>query len=240
MNDYTAALTAVVFSTVFLAIFVPVFIGLYLFVSWVHYRIGKKFGIGSFGEFCIPIYSWVLLCRCAGLSGWNVLWFFVPLANFVFAVFFWGTIAERLGHSFWGYGLCIFLFGIPVYILAFDSSSYVGEPFQTGPSVYCVSGEYAGNRVYVGNDGLVMGRNPSQAHLVLSSPEISGSHIRIWPDHGSGGLWIQDMQSLNGTYYSEAGQSGQPPRWAELREPTLLTAGTHFRLGDNVAEFMVS
>lgn len=275
MNDY-AALPGFVFSTIFLAISVPVLVGLYLFVSWVHHRIGRKFGIGSFGEFCIPIYGWVLLCRCAGLSAWNVLWFFVPvpLANLVwiagvwsgqigtnsygvalafvvaallvssvFAVFFWGTMAERLGHSFWVYGLCIFWFAIPVYGLAFDSSTYAGEQggeLPSGPSVYCVSGEYKGNQLPVGNGGLVIGRSPSQAQLVLTSPEISGAHVRVWPDQRGGGLWVQDMQSLNGTYYSETGRLGQPERWTEVSEAVLLTAGAHFRVGDSVAEFMVS
>ena len=230
-----------IFSTLFVAIFLPVFVGLYLFVSWIHFRIGRKFGIGNFGQYCIPIYGWVLLCRCAGVSGWNVLWFFVPIANLIFAVFLWGTLAERLGHCFWGYGLCIFFFGIPVYILAFDSSTYVGERYQDGepfgPSVYCVSGEYSGNRLHVGSDGLVIGRNPAQAHLVFSSPEVSGAHVRLWPDHTGPGLWAQDMQSMNGTYYSEAGRADQ---WIELSQPVLLTAGAHFRLGDGVAEFVVS
>ena len=36
----------------------------YLFGCYLLYRVGKKFGIGSFGAYCVPIYNLILICRC--------------------------------------------------------------------------------------------------------------------------------------------------------------------------------
>jgi hypothetical protein len=110
-------------------------LGFYLFICFVSFRIGEKFGIGSLFEYCIPIYNGVLLCRCADISGWNVLWLVLPgmffkgqlqlaatLITIIFSVVLWGRIAERMGRSFWQYGLGSALLGIPVFVLAFGSA----------------------------------------------------------------------------------------------------------------------
>ena len=64
---------------------------------------------------------------------------FIPILNIYCFVNIWGSIAERLGKSYWFYGITILFFGIPVFILAFDSSYLVGyaadeydsfEPFE--------------------------------------------------------------------------------------------------------------
>src|SRR5262249_37718344 len=73
--------------------------------AYVYYRIGRKFGIGSFGKYCIPLYNTVLLCRCAEISPWHILWLLVPVAGLVFVVYLFGTLAKKLGHSFWPFGL---------------------------------------------------------------------------------------------------------------------------------------
>ncbi len=107
--------------------FFVVFVAVYLFMAYVLYRIGRKFGIGSFWEYLIPIYNMVLMCRCGGVSAWNVLGLAIPIVSIYSTVSIWGSIAERLGKSYWLYGITILLFGIPVFILAFDSSTPEGE-----------------------------------------------------------------------------------------------------------------
>ena len=61
----------------------------YFLFAWVVSRIGNKFGVGTFGEWCIPIYNMVLMFRCAGMSGWNLLWFLVPIANIIVTCVVW-------------------------------------------------------------------------------------------------------------------------------------------------------
>lgn len=257
----------------------------YVFGAYVLFRIGRKFGIGSFGEYCVPIYNYVLLCRCAAVSPWMLLLLFVPLANIGFTVYLWGTIARKLDRDFWLFGLGALLLGISVLVLAFDDSRPAGRPDtlprqpataphtagmppqrpsvgpgqaaapQRGtvavnargiaprpahalePAIYCTAGEFSGNRVPVGTDGIVIGRNPRAAQLVLSSHEISAAHARLWADL-EGRVWIQDMDSLNGTYYCQS--EGEPPDWLEVKQPTLLARGARVRLGDGAAEFTVS
>ena len=102
-------------------------LGFYLFFCFAQFKICEKFGVGSLFECCIPIYNMVLLCRCADISGWNALWLIavgIPGVNLIvwviLTVVLWGRIAERMGRSFWQYGLgSAFLLGIPVLVLAF-------------------------------------------------------------------------------------------------------------------------
>lgn len=47
---------------------------------------------------------------------------------------------------------------------------------------------------------LLIGRNPG-CDLVLDHPQVSAFHARITRE--SGGIWIQDLQSSNGTYVSD-------------------------------------
>jgi len=106
-------------------------------------------------------------------------------------------------------------------------------------SLNCVSGEFGGNQLEVPSGGLVIGRNPSRANLVLASDEVSGAHVRVWPDLSGSGLWIEDMHSTNGTYYCDGGRGGELRRWTELRGQKMLSNGAHFRIGCGVAEFEV-
>ncbi|MHB8110126.1 MAG: type IV pilus assembly protein PilM [Syntrophorhabdaceae bacterium] len=97
-------------------------LALYLLSCYIYYKIGQKFGIGTFPQYLIPFYNLVLICRCGGVSEWNVLGLLLPFINIYSIINIWGSIAERLGKSYWVYGITTLLFGIPVFILAFDSS----------------------------------------------------------------------------------------------------------------------
>jgi hypothetical protein len=251
----------------------------YLFATYILYRIGRKFGVGAYGSYCVPIYNGVLACRWIGLSGWAALWFYVPwfmgfgLWRFVapvsdvaaplmivwltvgalyvaFLIYFWGSVARALGKSFWLYGITVVLFSfIPVLFLAFDESKaasggrqHIGNDAVTKRlALYGVSGELTSQTLEVPTDGLYIGRNPSKASVVLRSNEISNIHVRVWPDSAGLGLWVQDWNSLNGTYYSRSRDGAQERRskWRVLHGQVLLQAGEHFRLGDKVVEFEV-
>jgi hypothetical protein len=112
MNDSGSIFGAFLFVFVF-----------YFFFSWVMSRIGAKFGVGTFIEWCIPIYNIVLLFRCAEMSGWNILWYLVPIANIVVTIVVWAKLAKALGKSPVLYVLMIFFIPVvPMLIMAFDSS----------------------------------------------------------------------------------------------------------------------
>jgi type IV pilus assembly protein PilM len=101
-------------------------VAVWLFISYSLYRIGKKFQVGSFWGYCIPVYNIYLLCKCADVSPWNIVGIFIPILNIYCCINIWGSIAERLGKNYWLFGITILFLGIPVFILAFDNSYPVG------------------------------------------------------------------------------------------------------------------
>jgi type IV pilus assembly protein PilM len=103
-----------------------VFVAIWLFISYSLYRIGKKFQVGSFWGYCIPVYNIYLICKCADVPLWNIVGAFIPVLNIYCCINIWGSVAERLGKNYWLFGITILFFGIPVFILAFDNSYPVG------------------------------------------------------------------------------------------------------------------
>ena len=135
-------------------------IAVLLAITYVLYRIGRKFQVGTFWSFLVPIYNLFLLCDCAQISRWFsvgiffpalVLLLIIPLGIFfmgpliflfklstpivVFATntYLCGRIAERLGKNFWLWGLGVpLLCGLPILVLAFDDSMPVEETRYIG------------------------------------------------------------------------------------------------------------
>jgi hypothetical protein len=275
-------------------------------MAYTSYRIGRKFGIGSFWGYCVPGYNVVLLCRCAGLTGWAAIWIAVGiiafglggaivalrfpgvwqlplmLITYGFSFYLWGKIAQRLGKNFWLWGLgCAFL-GIPVFVLAFGSSRPVDTSLErkanrhaenhlrpdgaaisqaasasTGPiyeAVYeapqvgdipplvrCTAGEYAGQTLELPREGIVIGRDAAKAHLVLTSPEVSGSHARIGNDSSNGSaITVTDLGSTNGTYIWKDITGGA--HWMQVhgRYTHMGHGPCRIRLGDGAAEFEIT
>ena len=122
--------------------------GIYIFTAYVLSRLGKKFGVGSFPLFLIPVYDIMILCDCAKITRWltvalvapgivtfvmNAVTFYIfapvlepasALVAVAAAIYLWGTIARRLGKNFWLWGIgTVMLMGLPVLIMAFDSSA---------------------------------------------------------------------------------------------------------------------
>lgn len=149
-------------------------LGIYIFACYVLYRLGAKFGIGTFPKFLIPVYNIMLLCDCAAATRWLtaaiVAPFFVMLAvsalGALFApvtiasgtqiislcanVYLWGRIAERLGKNFWLWGIATpLLLGLPILVLAFGDSAvqadYVRAEFKSGKE----DGKERGERRYI-------------------------------------------------------------------------------------------
>ncbi len=225
---------------------------LYVFGCYVLYRIGKKFNVGTFGLYLIPIYNIVLLLRCIKANEWYVLGFFIPFVNIALTVYLFGNIAQRLGKDFWLYGILTLLFGgIPLLFLAFDSSIPVNDSNyefvaatqppnppqnynpviavpptppnylpETNQGVYkatpdltnssniilsFLTGEYVGNQIELPANGLIIGRDPQQAGLIVNSPEISRAHLRIMPDNTElDCVLLEDLNSANGTFIQRA------------------------------------
>jgi type IV pilus assembly protein PilM len=96
-----------------------VVIALWIFTSYALYQISRRFETGSMLAYCIPVYNAYLLCKAANIPLWNTAVCFVPILN----IGMWGSIAEKLGKSYWLYGISIGLLWFPMFILAFGRSS---------------------------------------------------------------------------------------------------------------------
>ena len=119
----------------------------YLFAAYVMFRVGEKFRVGRYRDYLVPVWNLALLCDCGGVTRWTAAGLALPpplfwiicaagapslefyagralAALFIFCwVYLWGSVAERLGKSFWLWGAaCLVFGGVPVLFLAFDGS----------------------------------------------------------------------------------------------------------------------
>lgn len=119
----------------------------YLFAAYVMFRVGEKFRVGRFRDYLVPAWNLALLCDCGGVTRLVAAGLALPAplfwiicaagapslefyagralaALFIFCwVYLWGSVAERLGKSFWLWGAaCLVFGGVPVLFLAFDGS----------------------------------------------------------------------------------------------------------------------
>jgi hypothetical protein len=80
----------------------------------------------------VPIYSTVITCRIVGLSGWYTLLLFIPLVNFIFAIYLLYQLAKSFGY---GIGMTILeVIGIGYLILAFGKAKYLGPAAKAQPT----------------------------------------------------------------------------------------------------------
>lgn len=242
MNEQTAVLVGL---WVILVAGILAIIG-YIVMSAILWRLGRKFQEEDFLAYCIPVYQWVLMCRCANISGWHAAALFVPILNCGATVWIFGNIARRMGRSFWGYGIGA-LFLVPLLVLAFGNAKPVADDGRNpeepvtpaGERRYllsCVQGEIAGTRIEIPAGSLVIGRNPHQAQIVLSHPHVSALHVRVWTEVAAGGsrIWMEDLNSMNGTSFRRDMEQG----WTVLKGSGIpLCEGDMIRIADGVAEF---
>ena len=85
-----------IFASLFIITFIIVFVVIWFLISYTLYRIGRKFQIGSFWGYCVPIYNGYLIYKCADVPLWNFVGLFIPILNIYCFVNIWGSIAERL------------------------------------------------------------------------------------------------------------------------------------------------
>ncbi|HEX3095412.1 MAG TPA: FHA domain-containing serine/threonine-protein kinase [Candidatus Angelobacter sp.] len=104
--------------------------------------------------------------------------------------------------------------------------------------LYCSKGENEGRNLELGPNAIVIGRNPKNANLIISSQHVSGTHARVWLDDNNSGIWIEDLNSMNGTFYWQT-SAGRSFGWIQLEGSKLLLAGDRFQLGSGEAEFEV-
>ena len=53
-------------------------LGVYALFAYVLYREGRKFGLGGYPRYLIPVYNLILMCRCAELPGVYVVLLLAP------------------------------------------------------------------------------------------------------------------------------------------------------------------
>ncbi len=96
------------------------------------WHLGRKFQNEGFLAYCIPVYQWVLMCRCAGVSAWHAAPLCVPMVNFGAKIWVFGNIARRMGRNFWGYGIGSLVY-VPVLVLAFGNARLMEAPAAAVP-----------------------------------------------------------------------------------------------------------
>jgi len=107
-------------------------------------------------------------------------------------------------------------------------------------SLYFVSGEFANDSLELPPTGLTMGRDPQKANLIFNSHKVSSAHARFTPT-GQGQVMVEDLNSMNGTFYRQQRPGGQVIGWdwIQLRGQMLFDAGARLRLADGVSEFEI-
>jgi hypothetical protein len=110
---------------------------------------------------------------------------------------------------------------------------------KSSVSIYCYVGELKGNTIPVPAQGIVIGRDPAKCQIVLSSNELSRTHVSIMPDRANPcSIVVRDMQSTNGTF-QQVKDLSQKSRWERINGSVVLGPGNRFRIGKSVAEFEV-
>jgi len=109
---------------------------LYLYFSFMHYKIAQKTGQADNAWWAfVPILNTVLLIQMAEKPMWWFLLLLVPIVN-VFAFFaLWMSVAKQCGQSpVWGFFVLIPLINfVAVFVLAFNSRPYEYPEAPTAP-----------------------------------------------------------------------------------------------------------
>lgn len=96
-----------------------------VFVVAAMWRVFTKAGQPGWGCL-IPFYNVYLMLKIAGKPGWWLVFFFIPVINFVVQIVMTIDIARNFGRGGWFAAGLIFLPIIFFPILAFGESVYIG------------------------------------------------------------------------------------------------------------------
>lgn len=107
---------------------VPTIIGLVvaIFMIVAMWKVFVKAGRPGWAVL-IPIYNTYVFLKIAGKPGWWLIWFFIPLVNFIVGIIATVAFAQNFGK---GAGFAIGVIFLPIIfipILAFGEAQYVGE-----------------------------------------------------------------------------------------------------------------
>ena len=189
------------------------FVLAWLIQTTVFWRLANRFAPGKWSDYFFPGYGAILLCRAVGVSPWCALglWF-LPTTLF-FLLYIGGAAAERLGKSFWFYGVLSACGGLGLVLLALERSVgdprpeqahplYVGAPRNHIPMLVFVTGEHAGHDVKVPDTGLVIGSDPKWSQFICCAAGVANMHVKITPDQEyPNTVVVEDLSSSQGTYY---------------------------------------
>ena len=100
--------------------------------------------------------------------------------------------------------------------------------------LYGISGEYAGQRFYLTDEGVNIGRDSSLCQIILpiDSPKVSRCHCNLRYNALDQTFALTDLSSSNGTFLANGTQ-------IQAKVPVMLTPGTKFYLGDQDNLFRV-
>lgn len=220
----------------------------YCGLSYFMYRIGRKFAVGEYYEYCIPVYGWVLLCRCADISGWIAVGLFMPIVNLAAAAYLFANLAYRLNKNPLFFGILGVTFLVPLVLLAQSEGAPRTAAFGKEPGreemhealyLYCSDGEYQGGEFLIPPQGLIIGCDPNQANIVLSTDDVSAVNTAVYPSPDErDAIILVDLQSTGGTYYHDPVLAA----WFAVEQPLLLSGRQkhRFRTGYPGTEFVVS
>jgi hypothetical protein len=84
------------------------YLALYVFQSYCIYRMAVKLNVPAPWMAWVPILNLYTMVKTAGLEGWTVILFLIPLVNIIFVVVLLFKIPPRLGKdAVWGLGLLV-------------------------------------------------------------------------------------------------------------------------------------
>jgi type IV pilus assembly protein PilM len=191
------------FASLFIMYLVVFIVIVWFFISYTLYRVGKKFQIGSFWEYCIPFYNMYLICKCADVPLWIFVGCFIPIFNIYCNIKIWGNIAERLGKSYWLYGITTLIF-FPICVLAFDNSHSVGD----------ITDEYDNFEPFE-QYGFAKEKEPEKAGQYIGRTEVIGQEETI-----------EQEETVNTEYFEEHADdaSTQLPFGAAQQTTEVITA----------------
>lgn len=142
---------------------------------------------------------------------------------------------RSMGIGFWGFiVLQILALGCGIYRLSSRDAvnsvaNTTGNKVQAKAGVLVgISGMYAGAELPLDAAGVVLGRDASEAQLVIESPKVSRRHCKITYDPQKGKYTVIDY-STNGTF---AGK-----RRLTKGTEEILPAGSILNIGDSKNSF---
>ena len=111
--------------------FLLIIAALYVYFSYIIYRLAKKTNTEHAGWAWIPFVNLYLLIKIAQKPGWWLILFFIPIVNIIIAVLVWMSISRRVGKPDY---LGLFMV-IPILNLVIPAYLAFSEPDITTPTV---------------------------------------------------------------------------------------------------------